>query len=465
MDLSELVRVVRARWRTVLVLMLVCVAAAAGATVAITPTYDARAQMFVAIQSAELNTASQLQGGLFAAERVKSYPDIVRSPMVTEPVIEELGLSLTADQLADKISATVPTGTVLLDVVVRDEAPVAAAQMANAVSARFVDVVEELERSAATGQSAVQVEVFREAAVPTGPAWPKPPLNIGLGVLVGLALGVGAALYREATDVTVKGPDDVQQAAELGVIGAVGFEQGSSGLSLLAETDSLSPRGEAFRHIRTNLQFVDVDSPPRTLVVTSPLPTEGKSFTAANLALSLAQDGSRVCLVDADLRRPTVAKAFNAVGDVGLTSAIAGQVELDDVIQKGLGGIDLITSGPIPPNPAELLRSRQTKSLIAELAKRYDHVIIDTPPLLPVTDASVVAAGADATILVVRSHKTTKQSLRHAVENLASVNAHVIGAILSMVPGGLGDEYGYAYTYTYTYRPVGETKRRGLFRR
>lgn len=212
-----------------------------------------------------------------------------------------------------------------------------------------------------------------------------------------------------------------------------------------------SPRAEAYVTIRTNLRYVDVDHPPRTVVVTSSVPGEGKTTTACNLAIAVAQAGSRVLLIEGDLRRPKVAEYLGVDGSIGLTDVLIGQIQFDDAVIHWRRGLecDFLASGAIPPNPSELLGSHQMAELLQELAGRYDSVIIDAPPLLPVSDAAILAAVTDGALLVVRHGETRHEQVQHATQALRQVDARILGTILNFAPSRRGREEGYDSGYGY----------------
>ena len=197
--------------------------------------------------------------------------------------------------------------------------------------------------------------------------------------------------------------------------------------------DPQAPRAEAFRQLRTNLQFIDVDRPHRVLVITSAMPSEGKTTTLANLAIALATAGHRVLVVDADLRRPKLTDLLGLDRSVGLTNVLSGRVAPGQVIQHWAEGVDVLASGPLPPNPSELLGSTQMASTLQHLGAQYDIVLVDTPPLLPVADAAAVAPATDGVLLVCR-FKTTREQLGGAVHALQAVSAALLGTVFSMVP-------------------------------
>lgn len=446
MDLHDYLRVVRKGWRLVAVAVTACLAAAAVFCATATPQYQADTQLFVSTQGGS-DAVALMQGGNFTQQRVKSYPSVVVSPAVLGPVIDDLDLDTTPRALAQQVHATAPLDTVLIDVAVVDPSPKAAARIANAVARQFVETVSELERPEDGEPSPVQVSVIRRADVPEQPVAPRIPLVLALGLLVGLALGLGVAVLREWLDTSVK---TTEALAELGApaLGTTVKAAGSGSAVLLAE-HSNSPESEALRQIRTNLQFVDVDNPPQVVVMTSSLPGEGKTTTSMNLALTMAMAGVRTILVEADLRLPKVSAYLGLEGAAGLTTVLAGKATLDDVLQPyGDVGLSVLPSGVTPPNPSELLGSRGMSALIADLRERADLIIFDTPPLLPVTDAAVLARQVDGAIVVVRHGRTTHDQLAKGLERLASVDARVLGGILSMVPARASEStYGYGYGY------------------
>ena len=457
MDLRDYLRILRGRWRLILLCTLLALGAAAAATYLATPMYQAQAQLFVSTSQVDSGNLGGLQqGSQFAQQRVKSYADIIDNPLITQAVADDLGLDLTPRQLDEMIEATAPLDTVLINVTVTDESPQQAQAIADAVAQRFTQVADQLETPAGAPASPVKVSVVRAADVPQSPVSPRPKLNLALGLLVGLAVGVGAAVLRETLDTSVKGVEQLQDDLGLATLGLIGFDAESSKRPLIVHLDPQSTRAEAFRQLRTNLQFVDVDTPPRSIAITSSVPGEGKSTTACNLAIALAQAGVRVILVEADLRRPRLAQYMGVEGAIGLTDVLIGRATLTDVIQPW--GTDdrlrVLASGPTPPNPSELLGSHQMRELLTRLEVSCDLVILDAPPTLPVTDAAILAKQVSGTVLVIRAGRTTKEQVTRALDSLRSVGAHVYGGVLNMVPTKGPDAYRYGY-YGYGYRSVG----------
>ena len=228
-------------------------------------------------------------------------------------------------------------------------------------------------------------------------------------------------------------------------------------LDVITLTQPKSPISEAYRTLRTNLQFSNVDGDLKTISIASSGPGEGKTTTLCNVAETFAQSGKRTLIIDADLRKPRVHKVFKLSNAVGLTNVLTGQEKFEDVLQITGSHLQVLTSGPIPPNPAELLESKAMKQLLELLSQHFDVILIDTPPVGVVTDGAIVARMVDGTILTVASHKTQIDGAKRAKQLLEQVNARVIGVVMTMMPVSKKGYYGYQY---YNYEEQVETKKR-----
>ncbi|WP_053749431.1 polysaccharide biosynthesis tyrosine autokinase [Streptomyces sp. MMG1533] len=450
LDLSDYLRFLVRRWRAIAALGLLGTAVGAFVTNATTPQYRATSTLFVSLQDWD-DTVKLNQGNTFAQARVRSYAEVVTSPHVTEPVAEFLRLDMTPSQLARKITTEVPLETVLLKITVTDTKPSQAARISNAIARRFAQVIAEIERPEGAQLSPVRLSVTEPADIPTAPASPNPVLNLTLGLVAGLSLGTGLAVARESLDTSVRSRSDLTRClADAGgpaVLGSVVLDQRVSRQPVATEDDAFGRRAEDFRRLRTSLRFVDIDAPPKVIAVTSAVPSEGKTSVSINLASALAEFGSSVCLVDADLRRPNVAQTLGLVQDAGLTTVMIGQANAEDVMQSA-GSFSVLASGELPPNPAEMLGSAQFRTVVRSLADRFDHVVIDTAPVLPVADTPAMASAVDGYLLVARFAKSTRGQLTDAVRALQDVGTTVLGSILNMVPVKRDSEqYGYGYAY------------------
>lgn len=435
------------RWLTIVVFFLLGLAGAGALTYTQTPEYESNARIFISADASG-TSADAAQAGLFSTQRVQSYAQLATSREVMQRVISRLNLNLTPGQLAGKISSSVATETVIITLTVTDPDPGVAQQIAKAESEVMTSFISDIETSP------IKATVVDPASYNRSQVSPQPVLNLALGALIGLLIGAGVAVLRELLDNTVSSPEDVEQTAEAPVLASIAYDNDVPKHPLLTEAGSHAPRVEAFRLLRTNLQFLNLDTRPRSLVITSAVPGEGKTSTATNLAIALAQTGQRVLLVDGDLRRPKVASVLGLERSVGLTTVLVGRSELQESIQKhASSGIYLLASGPIPPNPTEVLQSHAAQALFDRLNQMFDMVIIDAPPLLPVSDAAIMARDVDGAILVVRHGKTTKEQLRQARLRLDQVDANLFGVAVNMAPrrgkGAYGYSYGYGYEYSY----------------
>lgn len=434
MTLQDYLRVLRERWLVVITAVLIALIAA-GATWLLRPAeYTANLTLYVSSQGGETASAAY-QGAQLSQQRVTSYVELVSSRRVSEEVIAQLRLTKTPDALSRQVTASSALDSVLIDVTVADESPERAADLANAVGTVFTQLVDELERPVdPAAQQAVAVRVVQPAVTPSVPSSTGLAVTLALGLLAGLAIGIGGALARNAFDTSVKSPDQLRELSKAPNLGIIAFDPAVPKRPLTVHEDAQSPRAEAFRQLRTNLQFIDVDRPRTVIALTSSLPAEGKTTTLANLAIALASTGQRVLAIDADLRRPKLATTLGVDGTVGLTSVLSGRVSAVTAIQQWSGGVDVLASGPLPPNPSELLASHQMRALLTELRGYYDTVLIDTPPLLPVTDAAAVAPATDGVILVCRFKSTTTDQFVRATQALAAVSAELLGTVFTMVP-------------------------------
>jgi capsular exopolysaccharide synthesis family protein len=448
-ELRDYLDVARKRWRVIVAVTLAVVAAAALWTATTTRTYASTTQFFVSTSGGD-NAASLQQGNSFTQARVKSYTQLLESPKILDPVIAATGLDTTAAALAGHISATVPLDTVVIEVTVTDTSATRAADIARAIAGTFPKAIADIEQVQSDQQSPVKVTVVKQAAVDPTPVSPRPARNLALGLALGLLLGAAVAVLRDVLDQRVKSSRDLESVTDATVIGGIAYDADAGDHPLIVQVDPRSPRAEAFRSVRTNLQFIDVTDAPRTIVVTSSVAGEGKSTTVANLGLTLAETGHSVAIIEGDLRRPRLLEYLGFEGAVGLTDVLIGRLEAHEAMQQfGRSDLWLLGAGPIPPNPSELLGSPSMAALIERLGQRFDHVLIDAPPLLPVTDAAVLSTLVDGAVVVVGAGVVTRDQLRHALDSLEAVNGRVLGVILNRLQAGEGGAYGtYAYDYS-----------------
>ena len=425
---------------------------AAAITFTTTPLYESQAQIFVSTPASTLDISALATGSSFSQQRVKSYAQIINSPKTLEPVIQRLDLKMDATTLSSMVTASAPLDTVLISLTVTDTDPQRASEIANAIADQFGITVGDLELYGIGVDSPVKVSTVKDAMPADAPASPKKAINLALGLLLGFGLGIGLASLRKLLDNTMKNEDDLLGTP---LLAAIGFDEIADEKPLVTQIGRYAARTEAFRTLRTNLQFLNPDAHPQVIVMTSALPNEGKTTSSINLALSLAQAGAKVVLVEADLRRPKVPLYLEMSSmSEGLSELISGPKKLTPQGIKAVlhpyesTGLKVILSGKVPPNPSELLSSHKFEELIELLRKQFEYVIIDCPPLLPVTDAAIVSAKADGCVLVVHAGVTKKPHFIGSRDAVKAVGSVILGVIINKIPeSSLEYEYGYRYGY------------------
>ena len=454
MDLRDLLSVLRARWIVIVAATLIGGLLALGISLLTPPAYQAKVQFYVTVAAGD-SAAAAYQGSLGAQQRVQSYAALVKSTDITQQVVDAAGANLTADKVAGATAATADAKTVLLNVAVTDSDPQRAMQLAQGFGEVLPEAINRLETPDGGGPALAKLTVVNPAALPSSPVAPKTEQNVAIGLVLGLLLGVGLVLLINTLDRRVKSKEQLEEIAGKPVVGSIPFRKGEDkekgAEHLVPFREGHSPAAESFRRLRTNLQFLNVDNPPRVFVLTSSVAAEGKSETAINLALALSESGNRVLLVEADLRRPLVVSYMSMPDKVGLTNILSGQADFADVVQETRhDGVDLLACGPLPPNPSELLASEMARLLFERLREEYDYVIIDSPPLLPVTDGALLARITDGAFLVVRSHRTTGDQVTQAVDNLEKADATLLGLVVVANKPAKKGSTGYYDSYYYS---------------
>jgi polysaccharide biosynthesis transport protein len=453
MTVERALRALRERWVLVVFCVLLGLLGAGVATYFTPRQYSSDVTLYVSLQGRAADSDEAVQGNELAEARTGSYALLLTDERITQPVIDRLALPMSAAQLAERITVTTEDGTVVLSAAVRDSTPQGAADIANALAAEFVGVVQALEEPIGPapappppGQPAeepprIGVEVISPAAPDDSPVSPDVPFNLGLGGALGLLIGVAGILVREARDTSVRSAARLRELASAPVLTEVAYDRRVPTRPLIIDDPFASPRAEAFRKLRTNLQFRDGGRGHRVIVVTSALMGEGTSTTACNLAVTLAEAGNRVLLVDANLRSPRVADYLGLDPFPGLVDVLAGRVGWQYARQPwNRGAFDVLAAGPVAHDYSQLLASYSLADLLADMRRNYHFVVVDTPALLPVSDAAAVAARADGVVLVVQHRQTSQEQVTAAVAALNAVSARLLGTVLAMTKGRLRRE-------------------------
>lgn len=433
MELPEYMLVLRRRWLSVVAICLTVLAAATVVMLLMTPKFTATTQLFFAVQGAE-SVSDLAQGSVFTEQQMVSYAKVTTSPLVLSPVIKELGLPLTTQELAKMVSAESAPGTVILDIHVTDADPQRAVEIADRIGGRLTSVAADLIPERQDGSSAVRATILAPAVLPNSPSSPLMLRNILIALAAGLLLGVGAAFFRHLMDTKIRNVQDVRGMTDSAVLGVVPFDVLARSHPVAMHPESGTARGEAMQRLRVNLQFVELANRARSLVISSSIPKEGKSVTAINLAIAMADAGSRVILVDANLREPSIGRYLGIGGGVGLVDVLTGTAELADAVHQWKhGSLDVLPAGPVPANPGELLGSKAMSSTLEALLEGYDMVLFDTPSILVVPDAIVLGKIVGGTLLVVGVDQLRRPQLRDTLEAMATVKAHLLGVVLNKV--------------------------------
>lgn len=452
MELRTYWRMLSKNWWIVVASTVLGLLLAVGASALMTPRYESTVTLYVSVRGANLDTSGDLfQGASFAQTVVTSYIDIATTAIVLDRVAQQLNGAVPRENMDKLFTVKSPEGSSLLKLSAEHSNPETAAQLANTAGEVIVDVVEnDIEVGAAGGNSPVQVRVIDPGVAPATPTSPNFALNSALGLLIGLALGIALAILRGSLDTRIHSVADVEEITNVPVVGRIAHDDQIARRPLIVHDDPRSPRAEAFRTTRTNLQFFAANEDARVFVVSSAAPGEGKSHVVANLAVVLAETGARVALVEADLRRPRLAQVMGIEGAAGLSDVLIDRASLADVIQHwGTGNLTVLPAGQIPPNPSELLGSAKMRELLDKLRESVDYVLLDAPPVLPVTDAAILSTYASGSLLISSIGHTKQQDLEHAIESLENVGGKVLGLIVNRVPmRGAGNSGFVAYKYT-----------------
>ena len=445
MELIDYIHILRRRWLLIALVMIACVGGAVAATKLTTPSYQATSQLIVNGSSA-VSGSDEVVSRELAAERATAFSQIITTTPAVQAALKEAGAKAGpfASSGYPSVSASANGTDPFITVDVTDTDPRRAQAVANAFSVVLPSVLRQLQQPPTTPH---EIDSLQAAILPSKPVSPKPKENLIIGLALGLVLGVAAAFVVETLDRRLKDSADVEAASGLTALGVVPFEL--PGEQIPAKTHPKSVRAEAYRQVRTNLAFSAEEGPPKSIVITSSASSEGKTSLAVNLAITSARTGQRVVLVDADLRRPMVHTYLDLPEHKGLVDVLAGTIELSDALQSSEAGpMDVLVAGPVPTNPSELLGSETMLKTIRQLESSYDFVVIDTPPVLPVTDALLIGVHVTSVVVVARLGQTTRDRIRRTTAALTHVNANLAGVI----PNGAIEREDSAYYYAYRYR-------------
>lgn len=447
-----IVRAVRSRWWVILIVAALVAMLVGWLSTQRDQQYEATARVGIQVPAGAEETSSAFslyEGDRAAESKVATYAELVDSDRLLE--IAAGGSGLSVDDLRGDVATFPMLDTVLFDVTATGNSFAAATAKADAVASAYPTFVAEMETPADGATPLLYAVVMDDA---DGSGSPIAPTNVQialLGVVGGLVLGLGVALLADLLDKRIRRTEDLEEVSgDVPVIGEVPVARGRGSAPLINFHTGYSPAAESMRTLRTQVRFLGAGE--QVYLVTSAVPGEGKSFIASNLARSFVEAGDRVLLINADLRAPTIEKAFHLSGVVGLSNVLAGQIDATEVIISGGSRTpDIIPAGPIPPNPSELLGHDRMKGLLAEAREQYDVVIIDTPPLTAVADTLVLVSQSDAVIMVARIGAVKSTELSRGLELLRDAGTKTCGIVANGTAKNKLLENGYGYGYGYGY--------------
>lgn len=444
LGLRQYLETIRRRKWIVVVAAVAAVVAAVAVSLLQDPVYRATTKIVIG----QGNSLFQPQFGNAFQPFTATARELVKSNVVAAQVVEQLGLDRTPESLLEDVSVSIDPETAVLNVEVQstdgDEAQRIAQSLAETFSTLFNDRFGETDGAES---QALTATVWDPARIDPRRVSPRPARNVAVALVLGLVLGLMTAFLRDHFDRGLRSRDDVEAAFGLPVIGQIPFRKLRRDERVLYG-GAFPPGAEAFRALRANLQYLGVKRPLRTILVTSAGPEQGKTTVASNLAVAIAQGGSSVVVVEGDLRRPRLAQSFGVTSPpgVGITGVLVGAADVEEALVplsvEGLepGQVVLLSSGPLPPNPTELLSSVQMTTVLDRLAGSFDYVLVDSPPLLPVADSLELARVADGVVLVVRSNRATIDEAREVRALVERLGINLAGAVLTdtVAPGAYG---------------------------
>ncbi len=434
MDIKVYLKIIRRHWWLLILGPVLAGAAAFYISKQMTPIYATSATLLV---NQTQTPGTVLYNDILTSERLtNTYTELVKRQVILDGVIRRLALDMGFSELAAKMSVSAIPDTQLLRITIEDPDPVRASIIANTTAQEFID-----DNTRQLGRPGT-VSIAQEATVPGAPSKPNVQLNTMLGVLLGFLVVGSLAVLLEYLDDTIKADEDTEGALGLAMLGVVRRHKPYHGKVVGPQNQEAA---EAYLALRTNVHFAGVGKRLKSIAITSSSPREGKSTTASGLAVALAQAGSRVILVDADLRRPSIHEIFDLPNQFGLTNLILIEAHEPGpaLVPSGTPNLSVLPSGPIPPNPADLLMSHEMERLMLSMAQHADYVIYDTPPVLAVTDANILAGRTDGVILVGLSGSTRMSSLRHTIQELSRTQARILGLVVNRVRTRPGQYYAY----------------------
>ena len=447
--IGDLLQTIRKHWVSAIVTVIVVMVAVTAFTVLSPKKYTATSELYATYNTdsatssnvTDINTA-----GTYISSQIKSYPKLAVTEAVLQPVIDNLDLQTTIDDLADFITVTNPTDTMLVDISVETESPQQSRDIADAVARSLSNTVSSSLYSAKN--SPVKLAVVQKAVEPAEPSSPKITLNLLIGAVLAVVLAIFVAILRDMLDTRLRTVHDLQEITRAPLLGSIPTDSGFvTSIPMISQPGSHI--AEEYRRVRTNLTFLAPvpGTKSQLFVISSAVPNEGKTTTSINLAAALAENGARVLLIDADLRRPSVATKLGMDNNVGLAHVLSGQVAVADVIQRfWKPNLHVMPAGPKPPNASMLLNSKIMEALLIQALRQYDYVLVDTTPMSVAGDAVTFSKFGNGVVLVAGRGVCDKRDLRDVTEQFTTAKIPMVGTVLNFAEI-LKKRHGYYYYY------------------
>lgn len=441
---GRILAVLLGNWWVLLIAALVGGGLAFGYSSTLTPSYTAAASTWFSMRSGTSGSDIN-QGSTYTQNQMLSFAQLAMSSRVLDAVREDLDLDMTAAQIRNTTQVTIPQNTVILDIAASSPDREFAAALANSIAQNLALVVDDIAPKDESGKTTIVADVIEPAIPALYQSSPNKQRDAVLGAFAGVLLAALALTIWTLLDTRVRSEEVLRRITDLPVLGAIPIRKDTSRRPIVVSEPN-GTSAEAYRRLRTSLRFAAVEHDITAIAVTSSIPGEGKTSTAVNLALTYAEAGLRVLLVDADLRRPMVAETLGVENAVGLTTMLVGAVDFEQAcVAWGESSLSFLPAGEVPPNPAELLASARMSELLGELRAKFDVMVVDTAPLLSVSDAAIIAQYVDTTVIVADVTKVRLAQLSRSLATLERGRAQIAGVLLSRVKQRRSDEYNYYY--------------------
>lgn len=444
MESNNLGKLLRYHWVAILICAQLGVLLGAAFAIVSPREYTAHADVFVQVSGGS-STSDVAAATNYSQQQARNFSAVATREIVLQSVIDDLDLAVTVPQLRAQVSTAVPLNSTMITISGTDRSAETAADIANSVAAELTAVVPRLTPEV-VGESTVRMQIIESATPPAKPSSPNVPLLLVLGLLAGLVLAAIVVAVRAAVGTRVLSAEQAAAITGAAVIGTIAFDKTARNAPVTVVEKTWSQRAEEYRQLRTNLRYLQPDTEHKVFVVTSSVPGEGKSTTTANMAAALAASGLRVGLIEADLRRPTLADVLDMTPGPGLAGVLTEEVSFDEAFQSwGPDGLQVLLAGDTPPNPSELIESARGTEMFSRVRQRFDVTIVDSPPLAAVSDAAALIRQLGGAVLVVGARRVRVRELRRTVNRLSTIGAQIEGIVLNFasVPRTARYEYGY----------------------